>query len=336
MPRVLFINHPEADFGGYFLWNGLWEIGCEVVDYPWKASYHGIVHEYPSLHETWTPAADPNLTAKFARGIGVTAPYDFAIARPGHERSLDEISDLLSSRYFDVVVLESPRKLAHDAAKALVERGLALPRAVVHDAEDSDSMRTSLELANLVGAAVCFKRELLPNHVAPVGMRFVPFPLSSVVAPGETPAKDIDVLCSIGLTHAVRSATVSAVTGLSDLRVDIEFRNWYGYIGALRRSKIAVAPRGFGWDTVRRWEAPSCTCTLIQRLAILDERPLIDGEHCVYWNDASELPGLIRRWLADDAGRERIDAQGRAFIQRHHTTAARARRMLEVVAEVYG
>ncbi len=44
MMKILFLNHPEQDYGEFFLFDGLCELfGDEnIVTFPWKKSYYGI------------------------------------------------------------------------------------------------------------------------------------------------------------------------------------------------------------------------------------------------------------------------------------------------------
>lgn len=53
-----------------------------------------------------------------------------------------------------------------------------------------------------------------------------------------------------------------------------------------------------------------------------------DGEHCAWYRDEEHALSLIERWLADDAGRERVRRQGRAFLLAHHTFEHRLHNLL--------
>jgi hypothetical protein len=150
--------------------------------------------------------------------------------------------------------------------------------------------------------------------------------------------KEIDVLCAVRGTHPVREAVHRAVAPMGgSARVDFEVRPWGEYVDAIRRSRIAIAPRGHGLDTIRRWEIPTFdTLLLAERVPLVEEEPLLDGVHCAYYRDADELPGLLRWWLDHEEERARVAAAGMRFVRERHTNVARARRALEWVEEVYG
>ena len=53
-----------------------------------------------------------------------------------------------------------------------------------------------------------------------------------------------------------------------------------------------------------------------------------DGEHCAWYDDEAHAVELIERYLADDAGRNRIREQGHAFLLEHHTFENRLHNLL--------
>lgn len=58
-----------------------------------------------------------------------------------------------------------------------------------------------------------------------------------------------------------------------------------------------------------------------------------NGEHLVWFTREEEIPGLVRRWLADPEGRERVARSGRAHLLAHHTYDHRAAEMLRCLLE---
>jgi hypothetical protein len=56
---------------------------------------------------------------------------------------------------------------------------------------------------------------------------------------------------------------------------------------------------------------------------------LREGEHCGFYDDAESCIAECRRYLADDAERERIRAQGERFVRAHHTYDQRIANLLE-------
>lgn len=309
--------------GGYCLYNGLCEVlGAEnVVDYPYKRSYHGEVQTYPSFYAT---------------GVGLTGPFAWARARPGVERNSQQITDMLRDRAFDLVVCESPRIVVLDALRSLYD--LLPPRIVFHDGEDSDVVRADLIASFRL--RLYLKRELLRHAQSPMGCAVKPFPFSYYLHDLPPPAgkPTVDILYAVGNTHPVRQVVLSVVERLG-LSIDTNRYSWGDYIERIRQARIAIAPRGFGRDTMRRWEIPGAGGALLlaEKLDIVEDDPLIDGVHCAtYWPDLSDLEIKIRHWLADEGSRRRVAEEGRRFVHERHTNVARARQVLKWVGEVWG
>lgn len=328
--KVLYLNHPEADFGGYGLYDGLCRVlgPDNVVDYPYKRSYHGEVHRYQNEY----PSAYPPGAATGADGeySGRTGPFEWAENWPGPEHSEAEIRALLSAGAFHLVVGEGPRRGTLAALRQL--RAQLPPRVVLYDGEDHDQVLAPL--IRELGIGLYLKRELFPGTARTVGSCAVkPFTFSTVLAerPPER-ARDIDVLCVLGDTNPKRQRIRALVEqlGREGHQVDTARSSWPGYMDRLARSKIVVAPRGFGQDTLRRWDVPAAGALLVQeRLDILDPHPLQDGVHKVdYAPDGSDLEGKIRHWLALDEARRQVARAGQDFVFQHHTARARAELLL--------
>lgn len=322
--KVLFLNHPEADYGEYFLYNGLCDIlGAENVwDFPYKKSYHGEVHVYD---RPWAGGAS-----------GCTAPFEFANARQSNVRTEQDVLDALRSDSFDLIVVGSPR---YEAARNLrrLHPEMRTPRIVLHDGEDYGDV-DYFGLTKECQIRLVLKRELAPGAFGPRGVEVRPFPFSCPIhGDQDQVAKEVDVLCAVGDSNPVRGAAKAVVASLPSSKVLCGHWGWSRYIELIAQSKIAVAPHGHGQDTVRRWEIPAFDTLLVcERLILVEKNPLRDGEHCVYYSGADDLRDKLTWWLQHDAERERIAQAGQAFVHEHHTNAARARQMLEWVREVYG
>lgn len=330
--KILFLNHPEADYGEYFLYNGLCEVAGDenVIDYPYKRSYHGQVHEYPSFYEEHHADYEGDRWKKEGNIVlGRTAPFDWTVPRDTREYVRDEIISMCEKNEFDVIVLGSPRTQSLRSLKELRPH-LKTDRVVFHDGEDYNDIRFDILMD--IGVHVCLylKRELIS---LPYEFGIKPFPFSSVLKPSDPVPKDIDVLCALGATHPNRESVRKVVEELG-VKADYERRDWRGYIEAIRRSKIAIAPRGFGRDTVRRWEIPNFdTLMLCERIGLIEDNPLLDGEHCAYYSSPEELREKLRWYLEHEGDRHEVAVKGMNFVREHHTNAARAAKMLQWVRE---
>jgi hypothetical protein len=322
--RVLFCDHPEGDFLSAMLFKGLCEeLGeSNVVDWPWKASFHGETDRYPSVYE--------------GGGEGITGPFAFMPAfTAGRRWSEDEVADGIAG--FDLVILASTRAYNDAALTRLLARvgRAAVRRLVVVDTEDHDAIAS--DHVRRFQPSVYFKRELLvtsPREVGgvpiePLGFA-APMPvLPSTTPPGRTP-KDIDVVFLGGdnfpggkppLEAAVRRVTSNVVAGRL---------GYQQYLDTLARARCLIMTRGYGWDCLRFWEFVASEGTLLvaDRQPLVRSHPYVDGQHVALFGSPDELEGQLRRYLHDEPRRARVAAAGYAWTLAHHTCRARAAWML--------
>jgi hypothetical protein len=336
--KVLYLDHPEADYLSAPLYMGLCqELGPEnVIDHPYKRSYHGEIHTYPSpyaidLSGEGLPWQRPAKEGPDA--MGTTAPFDWMIAQPGREWSHDEVIDRLGE--FSLIVFAAPR-LYNTAALRDIVRAVGrekLPPLVLVDGEDYWQIRT--DLVQEFRPSVYFKRELMPGSGS--GCRLEPFPLiSPVMVPPEPVDKDIDILFLGGRTWGARDEACAALKqAFGDRFVGgVEgFRPGHAeYLKTLARARVAISVRGFGFDTLRVWEIPAMPGTLLvgDRLPIIRPFPLVDREHALYFGDTKELVEAVRCALEDEPWRQRIAQAGNEHFQKYHTARARAKQLLDI------
>lgn len=292
-----------------------------VWDFPHKRSYHyNEIHHY---NRPWVGGAP-----------GMTAPFEFAKLRTVPEHSEQEILDTLRSDGFDFVIVGSSRWEPMKNVRAM--RGeIRTPKIVLHDGEDFADI-DFYGLARSCNIRLYLKRELLQGCGHPSGFVVKSFPMSCSLMPKKIP-KEIDLLCAVGETHASRNAAKDVVATIPETRAIYGYWPWTKYIELTSQSRIAVAPRGHGQDTLRRWEIPAFdTLLFCERLNLHEENPLRDGEHCVYYDNSADLKNKLVHWLSHEEDRQRVAEAGQAFVQQHHTTRARAQRVVDWIREVYG
>lgn len=92
---------------------------------------------------------------------------------------------------------------------------------------------------------------------------------------------------------------------------------------------------GFGFDTVRYWEAPAHGCML------LAERPPLripfnfkDGESAVFFDDLAELEDKLEYYLEHPEETVPIARAGHAVVKQYHTGVARAAQLLARIESV--
>lgn len=341
--KVLFLDHPEADFLSGQVYLGLCQaLGPEnVVDYPYKKSYHGVLHEYPSVYDR-NPGGTlwQSWQATDQGNVGKTGPFSWMIPQPGREWTEDEIVTRIAD--FDVVVLASPRPYNSAALSSLIRRigRDKIRRLVMMDGEDYTTIRWDFVETYL--PSVYFKREMVPDPVEIYPMqkrsvagrvRVVPFPFASPLPAFQPVKKDIDVLFLGGGTWGGRNDACDALRREFGDRfvggVGVHYA-YPEYLDAINRAKIAICVRGFGYDTLRFWEIPSFqTMMVADKLPLIKPFPFQDGVHIAYFNDTQHLVETVRHYLSNDEGRERIAKAGHQWLREHHTAAARARQLLE-------
>jgi len=336
--KVLFLNHPEADFGEFYLYNGFCELlGAEnVIDVPFKRSYHGEVHNYSGYPRGYSEGEPLHWGLVGTGTRGCTAPFEYARPRAGSERSHEEVLDLLRSNAFEVVIVGSQR---YEALRHfdMLRPEMRTDRIVMHDADDFEDVDFYTS-ARRNGVRLYLKRELTRQWFErPWSFALKPFQFSTIESVDARCDKQVDVLCAVGATHPVRAVAQEIVRSLPNARVEVGYWGWSRYRELIALSRIAVAPRGFGKDTARRWEIPQFdTLLMTEELDLIEDHPLVDQVHCVKYRDGNDLRTKLAWWCEHEDEQKRVAEAGHAHVAAHHTNVARARRVLEWVKEVYG
>ena len=114
--KVLYLVDNQADFGAYFLYNGLCELLGEenITIYPSKLSYLGLTDKYYTLDDGKR---------------GNTSPGEYIKPRNLPIITAEEIFDTINT--FDIIVLSSPRTYAVKALQLNDSELLPLMLALV-------------------------------------------------------------------------------------------------------------------------------------------------------------------------------------------------------------
>ena len=107
--------------------------------------------------------------------------------------------------------------------------------------------------------------------------------------------------------------------------------SYEGMLQAVASSRIVVAPRGHGQDTLRCFEFLGVEGPLvaIQKHSLLTPDPLVGDRHVAWFSSPAELEEIVRRYLGDEDLRTRVAADGFAFAREKHTVRARAQYLVE-------
>lgn len=337
--KILFVDHPEGDMLAGTLFLGLCRLyGAEnVVDWPWKASYHGETARYPSVYGP-------------EHGEGVTGPFAWFPAQGGRPWSEEEVRDQIGS--FDLIavsVRDHGILRLRDLIRQVGRR--AFRRLVLFDGQDSHVIQR--DFTQEFRPDVYAKRELLASaeDVAQgksdaERVRIIPCPFASPLAKLPAVVKDVDFtnLGAGNFFSGVASRNGGFAGAQNKVQVDevlrrefagrIVFTDHVGYEAFLQitaHTRVAVCFGGFGWDTFRHWEIPSFAGTLLLRNRSPQVIPhdFVDGESCAEFSSVDELVSVARAYLDDDARRERVAVAGNALLREHHTAEVRARQLVK-------
>lgn len=315
--KVLMLADPEMDHLAYMMFDGL----CKVLGAQNIFVYPFVLNDGKKEY---------------------TAPPGYASSHENPMLPFDELAGMMDE--FDIVYLSSARTYAVKALNQFKERfGSKMAPLVFSEGEDYQSLCTIEMIKHAFNPVVCFKRELLQTDLDTRKDLYplYPLPFSAItdnLAP-DNPDKDIDVFALFGNTYPIREDIVKLINS-SDLpkkykiQVGIDhFSKQYHEVMA--RAKINIIARGWGCDTLRRFEAP-CYSGLVMsdNMPILTPYPFKDGEHIIYFkNSLAGLVQIIDEFLKSDQDRMRIGNAGREHCMKYHTTEARAKYFMEKIEE---
>lgn len=332
--RVLMLCHPEMDHLAYMMYDGLYKVlGKDNLSiYPYVKHYNGGVDDWYTLDDG-------------KKGFTVSPGY---ISR--HETSERSFDDLVNNIHsFDIIYISSARTYAIRSLDEFIARcgRNNLPPIVFSEGEDYQQLDTIRMIKRRYNPVACFKREYIQTDIDRFGgdlHPIYPLPFSAVtdnLVP-DNPNKDIDVFALFGNTYPIRENIVrlinsSHLKGKYNIYVGIDHCNngpipnnsgaklYKDYLDLMSRSKINIIARGWGNDSLRRFEAPCFSgLVLSDNIPITTPAPFIDNQHIIYYNnDLSDLIPKIEYYLNSQGERERIGRAGREHCMINHINVAR-------------
>lgn len=351
--KVLMLTHPENDHLAYMMYDGLYKVlgKDNLYMYPFVKHYVGEIDTY-YVHDDGK--------------TGCTTPAAYMSSHDSPKKTFDELANNINS--FDIIYLSSGRTYAKKALDQLIERcgRDRLPPIVCSEGEDYQSLDTIRLLKQKYNTRVCFKRELLQYDLDNSKDLYplYPLPFSSPTdnIPLDNPNKDIDVFAIFGNTNPLRENIVKTIgsshlpkkykihVGIDHFSNEPEKVPWQdqtrftippmmsysAYLDLMSRAKINIVARGWGNDSLRRFEAPMFSgIVLSDMLPIITPNPFIDNQHILYYNpdNLGELITHVEYLLGADNERKRVGIAGREHCMKYHTTEARARYFLGKIEE---
>ncbi len=329
--KVLYLADPQADFGAFFIFNGLCEtLGEEnIVVYPSKLSYLGLTDKYYTLDDGKR---------------GNTVPGEYIKRRNLPIITAEEIFDTINT--FDIIVLSSPRTYAVRALRFLKTYLSFLPRQKIVFTDHEDSLCLREDIIDMFKPDVIFKRELTKEKEG-----IHPLPFSSCIPYLDKGFNDqlkkINVFGSFGYTCGQRYQVIEFLTKEygqegNYLAIDCPKDNqaglypskipYFDYLEKMAKSKIALCIRGHGWDSVRRFEICNFeTLMIADNIPIITPHPFEDEKHCIYFEDLKDLKEKIDYYLRHDDERIEIAKAGKRHLDNFHTNAKRSEYFISTI-----
>jgi len=334
--RILFLAHPEQDYLQYMIFNGLCEVYGEeeIIVYPFVLSYMGVDDRFYVLNDG---------------SRGMTNPCDYMVKRDMRMWTFEEVVENLKDTLF--ILLASPRSYNVKALRFLKKHFSPLPPIVFMDGEDGIDIKW--DLINEFNPIVSFKRELTQDLSS---KNIFPLPFSAIVNEftKEDKPKDLDVFCLMGDTHERRRKIIkrlleenlpNSYIGIDSGRLPWQdperfkiapLKSYSDYIDLMSRAKINISIRGWGFDSVRKWEVMLFSgLVLADKLDIIIPNDFKDGEHLVYYKDEEDIIKKIHYYLSHDSEREKIGKAGREYCYKFHTNSSRVKYMLEKIQHYF-
>src|SRR6266545_2908031 len=155
--------------------------------------------------------------------------------------------------------------------------------------------------------------------------------------PGEFPEKTIDVFFSGNVTENawVRRTGVADLEQLAARGIKVDFPAerlpLAEFHRRLARGWLAWSPAGFSWECFRTSEAAQCLAVPVLNYPTVElHRPLINGEHVLYYNpEPGGLTRAVEAALADKERLKRMALAARAHVLAHHTPRALVDHVIE-------
>lgn len=312
-PRILFLCHPESDYGADVLFDGLRRVlGVEnVVGYPWKPTLHGECPElafgYPCLFN-WPDAPLP----------------------------LGELEQELSDGRFDVILhCDAHGTLPVEDTRRLLEAAGNTPVFLLDTWDECGNLQEIIpERDGIRHVAGYFKREMVAG--LDYGPNAWPLPFAY---PEDRFMEWDDSIEREGVFWAGKLIGGARRLLLSWLTPQVPIAGAWGtpytqedYANLLQRHAMGLCFFGNGFDTVRYWELPAHGVMLLAERSPLNiPNNFEDGVHAVYFDHAGDLLEKTRYYLAHPEEAAAIASAGHAHAREYHTETVRARQCLGVI-----
>ncbi len=311
--RLLFLCHPESDYGADVLFDGLRRVlGAEnVIGYPWKPTLHGkspeLAFGYPCVFN-WPDAPVP----------------------------LGELERALSEGRFDAILhCDAHGTLPAEETRRLLDAAGDPPVFLLDTWDECANLQEIIsERDGVRHVAGYFKREMVAG--LDYGPNAWPLPFAY---PDERFLESEESVEREGVFWAGKLIGGARRLLLSWLTPQVPIAGAWGtpytqadYAALLRQQAIGLCFFGNGFDTVRYWELPAHGVMLLaERSPLVIPNNFEDGVHAVYFDHAKDLLEKTRYYLAHPDEAAAIARAGYVHAREFHTGTVRAQQCLGVI-----
>ncbi len=308
--RILFVCHPESDFGSDVLHDGFRRVlGADrVVEYPWKPVLHGEDE---------------------AAATGYPCTFDW----PESPVSLSDVVAQLAAGAFEAIVYsDTLGSLPPSDVKAIRNAAGDTPLFVLDMWDECGDMLGLIQQRDgLKEVAGYFKREMVQGGDYPANTWPLLFSFPENRIPPQLSWEGRTGIFWTGkLMGGARRLQMSWLEKMLPLQAA------YGtplspaeYAEKLQSHLMGISLAGNGFDTVRYWELPAHgTLLLSERIPLAIPFDYEDGKHAVFFDTVQEACEKGAYYLAHPDEALEIAQAGHAHLLAHHTGSARARQCL--------
>ena len=310
---ILFLTKEIPDYLHDMLFYGLYDLGCNIEDYPRKPSLHGVPH--PSEFHTAQLLLDlPPRTLRKNPDIMVVT----ALSHDYNPKGISWWADF---------VIDCER--AYKPSKIVVLDGMDRIAGVYP--------------AIVASYQTIFKRELVKPYPSecwyPINFASMPEPF--VFVPFKDRAYDLCYIATISCeqrvwVHDFLRDKADSLGLRVYMHLDKNQIPRSTYLEVLSQSRCALSVRGMGYDCYRYWEIPAKGSVLVaDRLPIDIQNDYVEGEHCFRYEadkkmrDLGRVLEVIRRTPLDKL--EEMTLKALLHTNRYHTYEKRARYFIDTV-----
>lgn len=353
--KILWVVHPEPDYGEAMLYDGLRRaLGNDnIVDFPYKYTYHGDVEKAQNKNVIkYVEAQDTSVNFSginpkdYLREAGRNAfPFEWMAPRKGTDYDYVDILRMCDVKHFDLIVLAHPRQISIWFLEQLFkDMGNICQKTpiVMCDFEDYHEIRH--DILQKFSIKLSFKASYVQNEPGIYGL-----PLCSPIVDNprfrfDDGNKTIDVVARWASHHPLRQKVTNELLQIQDIASVVEIDKSLPYVEYLKEiasSRIGVSMGGFcnlHRTANSHWEIPTYkTMLLCEDQNIIHPYPFESGKHCVFFdpNIDGDATKKIKYYIKHDNEREMIADAGHEHLKQYHTTTARARYFLDMCIKHY-